>query len=163
MPAPYQPLAFANEFILKSEGAGVDHMKLQKLVYCAYGWWLAAHREPIMTEGPEVWRHGPVFSSLYSALAGNGARPITTPQSAAFGKEPPRIDDGDEEACNLVDFVWHRYGAFSGFKLSEMTHKKGTPWQITAKRNNYRVPRHLKIEDDLIRGEFSQLANEAIA
>jgi uncharacterized phage-associated protein len=47
-------------------------MKLQKLVYYAYGWWLLYHSEPIMTEPPEVWRHGPVFSSMYHALKHHG-------------------------------------------------------------------------------------------
>lgn len=65
MPRPYHPLAFANEFILKAQPAGVEHMKLQKLVYYSYGWWIAYHEEPILTEPPQVWRYGPVFVSLY--------------------------------------------------------------------------------------------------
>jgi uncharacterized phage-associated protein len=57
---------------LKAWPDGAEHMKLQKLVYYAYGWWLLYHSEPIMTEPPEVWRHGPVFSSMYHALKHHG-------------------------------------------------------------------------------------------
>ena len=163
MPRPYSPLALANEFIVCSNGAGLDHMKLQKLVYCAHGWWLVQHNDPIVSEKPEVWRHGPVFSSLYSALAGHAAQAITSPQRAAFGQSAPRIDDQDEEACDLIDFVWNRYGGFSALYLSELTHKKGTPWQITAASHQYRVPRHHPISDELIRAEFQRLAHQGAA
>lgn len=72
MVRPYTPLAFANEFIVKAGPSGVVHMKLQKLVYMCYGWWLVAHDEPIINEAPQVWKHGPVFKSLYSVLATHG-------------------------------------------------------------------------------------------
>lgn len=163
MPRPYAPLALANEFILRSGTEGVGHMKLQKLVYCAHGWWLSTHQDSIVSERPEVWRHGPVFSSLYSALAGHGSQPIRSPQRAVFGQTAPRLDDDDADANDLVHFVWDRYGQLSGFRLSELTHKKGTPWQITAEQHNYSVPRHLKIDDDLIRREFQGLASTAAA
>ena len=76
MARPYTPLAFANEFIGRSGGYGVVHMKLQKLVYLCYGWWLVEHDDSIMSDAPEVWRHGPVFSSLYDILKGQGHAPI---------------------------------------------------------------------------------------
>lgn len=43
MAVPYTPLAVANCFLEKfGENGGIEHMKLQKLVYFSYGWWLAA-------------------------------------------------------------------------------------------------------------------------
>jgi len=42
MPAPYSPIAIANNFVEQFGGVtGIEHMKLQKLVYCSYGWMLA--------------------------------------------------------------------------------------------------------------------------
>ena len=41
MPRPYRPLAIANSLITAFGYVDVvDHMKLQKLVYLAHGWWL---------------------------------------------------------------------------------------------------------------------------
>jgi hypothetical protein len=68
MPRPYRPLALANEFIVMSASRGAEHMKLQKLVYFAYGWWLTGHSDRITTEPPQVWKFGPVFESLYHEL-----------------------------------------------------------------------------------------------
>ncbi len=62
----YKPLAFANAFIAKAGASGVEHMKLQKLTYISYGWWLVYHEQPIMTEGPQVWKYGPVFKRRVS-------------------------------------------------------------------------------------------------
>lgn len=43
----YTPVALANYFV-KQFGAdeGISHMKLQKLVYLAYGWWLSHYENP---------------------------------------------------------------------------------------------------------------------
>ena len=159
MPKPYHPLVLANEFIACERDYGVSHMKLQKLVYCAHGWWLRSHYpDSIINESPEVWRHGPVFPTLYAVLSGLGGAQIKHTFPVVFGTEPPRIDDNDDEAYQLVQFVWGRYGSKSAFELSDMTHKPGTPWQLTAEKYNYRIPKHTKIPSDLIRDEFSKIA-----
>lgn len=157
----YTPLALANAFLARygSDG-GIDHMKLQKLVYYAYGWWLAYEKEPLLIEGPELWKHGPVFSSLYAVLAPNRSNTITAPQRNTPLKPPPLISDNDEKALGLVDWIWERYGQFGSFRLSDMTHAPGTPWQIEAARNNYRVSRHHKIPDELIADCFRKEAEK---
>lgn len=131
-------------------------MKLQKLVYYAHGWWLTRHREALLDEEPEVWRHGPVFSSLYSSLAGFGPNNIKNPVASMFG-EAPRVDVDDDEVHDLLRFVWGRYGHLSAFQLSDLTHRPGTPWQILAERNGYRVPLHYKMDTEIIRDEFIRM------
>lgn len=159
MPSPYTPLAIANTFVEKFGANGIEHMKLQKLVYCAYGWWLAVN-EPgnvVSSEGPEMWKHGPVFDSLYQSLKVFGSKPIMQPKSIMPGSPPPIVDHEDEHTRSFIDWVWSRYGHLSGFALSDMTHRDGTPWSRVAKENGYHVPRHMLIPDDYIREEFSQL------
>jgi uncharacterized phage-associated protein len=70
VPVPYSPLALANEFIVRFKpGEGIEHMKLQKLVYCANGWWLVFNpNQPLVNKAPEVWKFGPVFPSLYHVM-----------------------------------------------------------------------------------------------
>jgi len=160
MDRPYTPLAFANEFIAKSGPSGSVHMKLQKLVYLCYGWWLVEHAEPIINEAPEVWRHGPVFSSLYDVFKGHGHRPITTMQRHFFSHAPDRVYDADHETHDLISWVWDRYGGYSQFALSDMTHQVGTPWYETAKERNFKVPKHLEISNDVIRTHFKAIATD---
>jgi uncharacterized phage-associated protein len=156
----YSPLALANTFVAHHGGVhGISHMKLQKLAFYAYGWWLAYHEEPILTEAPEVWKFGPVFESLYSALRPFGSAPITRPVTPPFG-EAPLIPAEDTNTLEWVDWVWNRYGHLSALQLSDMTHEVGTPWQIEAEAKEYRVPRHHAIPDATTKRYFEGLAKD---
>lgn len=157
---PYTPLAFANEFICKATGIGVEHMKLQKLAYMCYGWWLVAHDQPIMNEEPQVWQHGPAFKSLYFVLNTFGHVRITEPQSRLYNTPPERIDQNDGEVHDLVDWVWMKYGGRSPFYLSDLTHRKGSPWYQTAERFDFRVPKNTPIPADTIKAHFRSIAEE---
>lgn len=156
---PYSPLAIANTFLAEHGGeGGISHMKLQKLVFYAYGWWLAYHDQPLTNEAPEVWRYGPVFSSLYSALAQNGMEPISRPQRAVPIGTAPIVPDDDEETRSMLEWIWDHYGKFSAGRLSDMTHADGTPWQQEAAAHNYRVPKHHPIPDARIKAHFQDKA-----
>ncbi len=158
---PYTPLAFANEFVRLSAPNGIQHMKLQKLTYYAYGWWLAYYPEPILSEAPQVWKHGPVFESMYHALKHNGNDPILYAESSTPVNAPPFIDDGDSEVRELVDWVWAKYGSYGSLYLSERTHEKGTPWQKSAAALQYRIPYGYQIPDETIRAYFKDMATNS--
>lgn len=151
---PYRPLAIANEFILQADPNGVKHMKLQKLIYFAYGWWLTRHTHPILTEAPQIWRHGPVFKGLYLALRHFGCAPIRQIQSDSPFFAAPMVDDADREVKTLVEWIWRRYGGYSSFTLSGMAHAAGTAWHRMAEESNWSVPRDSIIPDEYIRAEF---------
>lgn len=152
---PYSPLALSNTFVDKyGRESGIDHMKLQKLAFYSYGWWLAYNNQPILTEGPEVWRFGPVFSSLYRVLATHRMTPIKQPQKAVPVADAPLIPMTDALAHQWVDWIWQRYGSLSAMALSNMTHEVGSPWQTEAAEKQYRVPLHHRISDDRIKSYF---------
>src|SRR5260370_30191125 len=158
MPNPYRPMALANNLIKRfGYRRGIDHMKLQKLVYYAHGWWLA-YRSPeqLLNEKPEVWRHGPVFSSMYHALKGFGNGPITLPQPDLPLRPPPDIDEDDETVSNLMDWIWVRYGGYSAIQLSNMTHERGTPCQQMAHTHGNRDPELTKILDILMAASYAE-------
>lgn len=163
MDRPYSPLAFANEFILLAAPQGVEHMKLQKLVYISYGWWLSAHEEPILSEQPEVWKHGPVFPTLYTILRSHGSAQITSVQNALFNRPADRVDDADTEVLNLIEWVWGKYKHMSSFALSDLTHETGSPWQMTVEQYDYKVPVHTIIPVNTIREHYQKLARKLIA
>ena len=157
---PFAPLAIANTFLAEhgAESGGVSHMKLQKLVFYAYGWWLASHDEPLTTEAPQVWKFGPVFNSLYSALAPFGMQPIDSPRRAVPIGAAPTVPDDENEVRELLEWVWQRYGGHSAGQLSDMTHAPGTPWQEEAAAHDYRVPRNHSIPVERTRAYFRSLA-----
>ena len=159
----YSPLEIANTVITRHAAScgGIEHMKLQKILFYAYGWWLAYKGTPNMKNKPEVWKYGPVFSGVYYALNRYEDQPITTPEPlSAFDTTAPQVPANDTQTLQLIDWVWKRYGHFDSFTLSEMTHKPGTPWQIMAEKYNYRVPRYLEIDDEVTRTYFTALAQK---
>lgn len=164
MVAPYLPTAVANHFVeqFANQSGGIEHMKLQKLVYCAYGWWLAVNGlqgNRLTTEGPEIWRHGPVFSSMYRTFRIFGRQPIFEPQSANPMLPPVNVDEDDNYTRNFIHWVWGRYGHLSGFELSDLTHRPGSPWYRTAMDRNFQVAPNTRIPDEYIHEEFSRLLN----
>jgi uncharacterized phage-associated protein len=158
MPRPYRPIVFANEFINLAHPNGAEHMKLQKLVYYTYGWWIKYHDESIISEAPQVWQFGPVFQSLYHALKHHGRSAITTPQNDVPFGMPPLVDTDDADARQLARFVWSRYGNFSSFELSDRTHSPGSAWRVVAEQHDWRVPQGTPIPADAIRLEIDREA-----
>jgi len=152
-------------YILQQRGA-MSAMKLQKLVYFAYGWYLAITGERLLDERVEAWQWGPVIPSLYSEFKAYGSGPITdlaaeysfqgtkmTFQYPRIGSDDPARDDF---ARRVIAKVWNIYGRYSGIQLSEMTHAANSPWSQSYDEN----VRGTDIDDDVIKQYFKQVANQ---
>lgn len=159
--AQHSAVRLANEFILKYSASGIDHLKLQKLAYFAYGWWLAYYEGTrLTTVRPQIWKLGPVFQPIYGAFAGFKSDYIKTMQLDNPFSPPQALPDAAAEAKQLVDWIWSRYGKYSGVELSNMTHEFGTPWFEAAKRHNFVIPRYTEMDDDEIRAYFVGVAKK---
>lgn len=152
----YLPLRVANAFIQLSP-TGETHMKLQKLVYMAYGVWLREHEEPFIAEQPQVWPYGPVFDSLYHQLKDFRSQPIKTP--LALLGEDGAIAEADINA--VITRVWEKWKGVSGSSLSEITHLPGSPWHQIAKANNFCVPMGQEIPVSTIKKYFRETSDMA--
>ncbi len=148
MAAKSTPAAIANELLDRSarDGKPMTPMQLLKLVYISHGWYLATTNQPLFDEVVQAWKYGPVVPSLFHEFKSYGGgridRPASTPLPPSdnsefadleFAIEVPFLADEDSDAKQLLDWVWENYGHLDGWKLSEMTHKAGTPWSETVK------------------------------
>lgn len=158
MSVPYSSVAIANNFLEQFGAQGIEHMKLQKLVYYAYGWWLAEKNARLTTESPEIWQYGPVFNHLYHVFKNFGRQKIFQPYQTRPFDPPENVNPDDDEVRHFVRWIWTRYGGLSSFELSDMTHREGTPWQRVAQENNYCIGYHAHIPDDYIREFFAHTA-----
>ena len=124
-------IAICNYFIKKSldEGTPSDGLKLLKLTYIAHGFYLAYTGTPLVDEGAEAWKYGPVFPCLYSCLKKNGPNEITRLQKEHAQYPAPLVTDQDQ--CKFLDEVWLCYGKYDKLTLSSIAHADGTPWAVT--------------------------------
>lgn len=153
MGAPYTPLAVANEFIRLAGPAGLDHMKLQKLVYYVQGL-SCADGDPVINEMPEVWKYGPVFPSLYYELKYHGGDNIHQVERDNLVGPAPLIDRKDRRTLTIINSVWNKFKDFTAVQLSAKTHRRGTPWFKIAQDNGWAVPRHTEIPCNALRDYF---------
>lgn len=108
-------------------------MALLKLIYFAHGWYLAKHGTPLVRNRFEAWRGGPVVRIVYEGLKGSGKQPIQKrltrfdPVSGITYLASPHLREDDAHFVkNIVDV----YGPLHAYKLSDITHEPGSPWDL---------------------------------
>jgi uncharacterized phage-associated protein len=162
--ARYTPQHVANFFLEKAEEADavLTPMKLIKLVYIGYGWYLALVGMRLFNENIEAWQHGPVVPSLYHEFKKFGSNGINTKATAydleTYTLTEPRIPEGDSTASMILDKVWAAYQQFSGWTLREKTHELGTPWSATYTGEQSSEV----ISDELIKPHFKTKISEIL-
>jgi uncharacterized phage-associated protein len=151
----YTAKQVANEFLTlaRRDHVHLTPMQLQKLVYFAYGWYLAITGERLIDELVEAWQWGPVIPSLYHEFKVYGSDPIIVPADFVF---PPLASDDPEKdalARRVISKVWEIYGRYSGVQLSSMTHAANSPWAQTYQQD----VKNKDIPDEVIRAYFADL------
>ncbi len=153
--------AVANFFIDRALGTGrpVTLMTLLKVLYFSHAWQLAKTDEPLVGQPFEAWRHGPVNRVVYEQMKGQGSKPITkrlvsfNVQKGCFTDAEYDFDEGLEM---LLANVFDYYSQFHAFHLSDLTHEKGSPWDIIwTKAERQSVP-GMVIPNDLIKKWFRE-------
>jgi uncharacterized phage-associated protein len=151
----YLPAHIANYFLSKAKKDGIKDMtpmKLIKLVYFSYAWYLAIFERKLFTERVEAWRYGPVVPSIYHEFKRFGNSPIQQ-YSIDFEltKENdemsyPAISKDDEDTLKVVGAIWETYKDRDGWDLSRITHEdNNTPWSLA-----YAQGENFPMEDDEI-------------
>lgn len=133
-------LNVANNFIeySKRDNISITPMKLQKLLYIFYKEYLKKTKKKVFEDNFQVWKYGPVISSVYYGFKQYGAGVITDYY----------LDDEDTYTVvdlkennnfkNIIEEVWNKYKHFSGVYLSELTHLENTAW-YKAERNKISI------------------------
>jgi uncharacterized phage-associated protein len=104
----------------KESGDLISNLKIQKLVYYAQAFHLAATGKPLFDDVIVAWDHGPVVETLYHTYKKYG-------DSAIPPTEGYKIPKFDRKTRELLDEVYCVLGQYSAWKLREMTHNE-PPW-----------------------------------
>ena len=106
--------------------SGIDHLKLQKLVYYSQAFHLGSEGGPLFNEPLHAWRYGPASPELWSR--DRYRRGLVDPPDAS-GEEA--FSDRQRE---VVELVYERFRDLSGIELVHRTHEE-TPWQQATERS----------------------------
>ena len=106
-------------FIKKTHDSGgyISPLKLQKILYYAQGYHIAAFDEPLFDEDIQAWQHGPVIPKIYHKYKNSSQ--VLESECSAFS-----LPDG---LMKFLDNILEVYGRHSAWQLREMTHSE-SPW-----------------------------------
>ncbi len=151
----YSAESVANAFLdlARRDEKFLTNMQLQKLVYIAHGYCLAKLQKPLFYNNIHAFEWGPVIPNLYKTLSHYRAGEV---KDFIATDESPIAEDSAE--MEIIREVWQDYGELSGLELSDLTHRKGTPWSETWRTNQYGV-----ISDELIAEHYRQDLYERFA
>ena len=143
------------------DGRKPTMMQILKLAYIAQGFHLSLYGKPLFKEPIHAMKYGPVVKKLYDHLItrkeGGSRYTINDPDK---DRDLSHLEKTQRDILNVV-FV--RYGNLSGWDLSELTHKQGSPWATTyyGKTPDYENPcgEDKIIKTDLIEKYYKTIIN----
>jgi len=131
------------------------NLKLQKLLYFAYGIFLNLEQKPLFNATIQAWKLGPVFPDVYRQFKDNGSSVIRTRiHILEKNKEESVIIDRDryltKEEQKILDIACLAEGNKKARKLVDTTHLPNSAWSQVYDKNKA----HIIIPNDLIQNEF---------
>lgn len=158
----YSAKAIANEFIklAKKDEKSLTQMKIQKLVYISHGYCLAILNKPLIDDEIQAWQYGPIIPQLYNEFKVFGKNEIDTlaynfelDDEFNIIKDIPKVDEEDTQIKELINAVWEKYKDYTGPNLSNLTHRKNTPWDKTYKSGYL----NMTIDNEIIKEHYKEL------
>jgi len=119
--------------------------KVQKLLFIAYGYFLAKKDHVLVDEAPRAWPFGPVFPKTRKRIDYGKMVDLQDPALKEISQ--------DAEVTEVLSKIIKRYSEFSASQLSDWSHMPGSPWDKTTRQSgfNWDAP----IPDDFIKEYFS--------
>ena len=139
----------------------VTNLKLQKLLYFAYGINLVLYNEPLFTSEIHAYRLGPVVPDVYHEFKNHGNDIITTrayyDDSTDTDIESIKVEyNFSPEEIKSIDIACAAKGNVKAWNLVYETHQKDSAWSKVFNKNK----QHIKILDDDIKKEFESRIDE---
>ncbi|HEX4410383.1 MAG TPA: type II toxin-antitoxin system antitoxin SocA domain-containing protein [Xanthobacteraceae bacterium] len=151
----------ANFFLDRAERQGVKltTMTLLKVLFFAHAWHLAKEGKPLIAQPFEAWEYGPVSRIVYDQFKSNGKEPISKRAVSFDAKQScfcdtPYLLDGQTEI--FLNNIFDYYSQFDAFKLSDLTHEKGSPWDVVWSAAATRAVPGMYIPNELIASWFRE-------
>jgi uncharacterized phage-associated protein len=140
--AKYSVEEIANYFLhsTKIDNIKMTPLKLMKLVYFAYAWYLYLTDEDLFEDDIKAWKHGPVIERLYNEFRDFKLYGDISDRYAMLAS----LNDKDLEVMvpyvsqdhldanlnlkNCLAGVWEFYKKMSSNDVENITHREGSAW-----------------------------------
>ncbi len=122
--------------------------KLQKLLYAAYGIYLAIKNERLTNEYPKAWPYGPVFPTTREKLLKFDFVDYDISSDSDCSEDVKN----DEEIDSLISLVLKTFGNWTAGQLTEWSHEPGSPWDKTVNTDGFKW--NNPISDEYIKEYF---------
>lgn len=161
-------LQIANYFISKGieENNLVSPMKLQKLLFYAFGWYYSLKNELLFNESIQAWKYGPVIESIYHRTKSYGSKDIDAllGMSSVDSSTAPLLQPHtDQEVLVFLQSVWTTLSKYSAVILSNATHSENSPWTKVYHEYKCNIPAKTSIPNQYIKAYFDHLISSSAA
>jgi len=141
----------------ESRGRKLTVMALLKIIYFAHGWHLAKFGKPLISNEFEAWQEGPVVRVVYTCFRESAGNPIGD-RARRFNAISRRYEQVRYNICKeqsqLLVNILDAYGHLHAFRLSELTHEPGSPWDQVWNAPERKITVGMRIENEAIRRHF---------
>lgn len=147
--------AIANRFLdwAEQEKLALTAMSLLKILYFAHAWHLAKYKLPLVAQPFEAWQRGPVNRVVYEQVKKLGKNQVLGRLKVLDLNTAQFVDakcELSEETEKFLKNIFIYYAKFDPFKLSDITHAEGTPWDRVWKQAEVGAVPGMWIPDELI-------------
>jgi len=144
-------------FKFSFDGDLITNLKMQKVLYYVYVWYLINTGRPCFTEKFQAWPNGPVIRSAYDALKVYGSSPIDVDYSEISCEEDLQNlkENLGDVFIEIIDQVYENYGTKSPFELVALTHNE-SPWKVAREGLGVTEPSKNEISDKDIMKEYGE-------
>jgi uncharacterized phage-associated protein len=133
-------------------GAPIDPISLQKMLYYAQAFRLARQGEPLFRERFKAWVHGPVIPQVWKRFPSDPSHLIMPEENGP----KPQVDDSIEEQLrDVVDYFSRR----NPFTISEATHNED-PWREARGSRAWYEPSDEPIPTERIKSYYAGLLSD---
>lgn len=129
------------------KGLVLNVTKVQKLLFIAYGYFLARYNHELMNEKPKAWPFGPVFPRTRSELDFSKIIEVSDDSLREIAADPT--------VTEVLGKIIDNYANFSATQLSEWSHMPGSPWDKTTRETSFSW--NQSIPNEYIKEYFSEI------
>lgn len=137
----------------------LTHLSLQKILYFVHGKYLIESGLPLVGGHFEAWQYGPVHPLIFSSFKKTRGRPITEKAKKIdllSGEEQDIDPITDKNTRLFIRVNAAHFLKLSAGRLVDLSHARGSPWDILTKRESNSRVYGDRITNELIEMHFNR-------